>query len=56
MEFLKKVNQDEIDLNNFLEKKKVKIEFDYTRDRLVESFSYIEIPIGNYIIVKHCLM
>lgn len=51
MEALKKTKQDEIDLDEFVRKKWVKIEFDYTKDRLVESFSHVEIPIGDYTIV-----
>jgi len=52
MEILKKIKQDEIDLDKFQEKKYAKIEFDFTKDRLVESFSHIQIPIGEYKIVN----
>ena len=51
MELLKKEYSKNFNIDNFIATKKIKIDLDNSEDRLVTSFEFVQIPIGEYIFV-----
>ena len=53
LETLKKIKSNSFNFKKFMHEKKAQIELEYTEDKLIFQYPYIEIPIGQYTIVRN---